>query len=60
VTQRHRRVGMNGVRYLRVENGNIVELGRRVMQNMYSVPAGGELGLMVQGISWHGQLAPSG
>ena len=43
----------NGVRYLRVERGgDLRELCRRILYELYGVPSDGEIGLMLSGIKW--------
>jgi hypothetical protein len=41
----------NGVRYLRVEDGDLVQLGKQVAE-FYHLQADGQMGIFVDGFEW--------
>lgn len=45
-------VTRNGVRYFRVEEGNVAELAASVVTDMYGLPADSRLGLYHEGFEW--------
>ena len=47
-----RRLRQNDVSYLRVEDGDVVELGRHVLAELFAVDSDYPLGLVVDGIDW--------
>jgi hypothetical protein len=43
---------LNGVRYLRVESGDLVALCRGVITDLYAVPPGEKIELIAEGFEW--------
>ena len=43
----------NGVRYLRVEDGDLVQLGRQIAEGFYRLQDDSEMGMFVDGFEWH-------
>ena len=43
----------NGVRYLRVEDGDVVQLGEQIAQEFYHLRDDSEMGMFTDGFEWH-------
>jgi len=41
----------NGVRYLRVEDGDLVQLGKQIAE-LYHLQADGQMGMFIDGFEW--------
>ena len=43
----------NGVQYLRVEDGNLVQLGMQIVQEFYHLRSDSEMQMFTDGFEWH-------
>ena len=43
----------NGVRYLRVEDGNLVQLGMQILEEFYHLRSDSEMEMFTDGFEWH-------
>ncbi len=48
---------MNGVRYLRVEDGDVATLGVEIMQRLYGLAPNASLKAVVEGFTWKPPVA---
>jgi len=56
IKERHYTVlerGGNGVRYLRVEDGDLVQLGVQIVGEFYHLPKDSQMELIIDGFEWH-------